>query len=192
MKSANFQIALRYLLANEGGFVNHPADRGGATNMGITQHTLSDWRSKLATVEDIKALTVDEASDIYFSRYWLVAGCGSIDSLPIAISLFDTAVISGAHTATLYCQIAINKILNATGIKPLVTEDGRAGPTTISALNRITDHVFILTYHDLLISRFNRIVDEHPTQNVFLSGWTNRAKRLLTLLEASTPGTAIV
>jgi lysozyme family protein len=57
------------LLAREGGFVNHPADRGGATKFGITQDTLSAWLGRAASVEDVRALTASEAGAIYRQRF---------------------------------------------------------------------------------------------------------------------------
>jgi lysozyme family protein len=57
------------ILRREGGFVNHPSDRGGPTNYGITQATLQAWRGRAVSEEDVRALSVEEASDIYRARY---------------------------------------------------------------------------------------------------------------------------
>lgn len=82
------------LLRHEGGYVDHPADPGGATKYGITIGTLSKWRGKPATKADVKALSPDEARDIYRSHYWsAVKG----DDLPAGVDAlaFDIAVNHG-------------------------------------------------------------------------------------------------
>lgn len=84
------------VLDREGGFVNHPADPGRATKWGITQATLSQWRGQDATVADIRALSRDEAREIYRLRY-----LAPFTDAPIALKehLFDIAVHSGLQTA---------------------------------------------------------------------------------------------
>ena len=57
------------LIDREGGYVNHPADRGGPTSFGITQRTLSDWRGRPVSAADVQALTPDEARQIYQVLY---------------------------------------------------------------------------------------------------------------------------
>jgi lysozyme family protein len=54
-----------YILASEGGYVDHKDDPGGATNMGITFNTLKAWRGKPVTKQDVRNLTKKEALDIY-------------------------------------------------------------------------------------------------------------------------------
>ena len=60
---------LNAILANEGGFVQHPDDRGSCTNMGITLATLRDWRHQTVTCDDVRKLTETEARNIYRARY---------------------------------------------------------------------------------------------------------------------------
>lgn len=93
---SNFDGVLSFVLAHEGGYVDHPRDPGGATNMGITLATLRDWRGKAA----VKALTAKEAGDIYRARYWRpVRG----DDLPAGVDLsaMDYGVNSGPARAAL-------------------------------------------------------------------------------------------
>jgi lysozyme family protein len=70
MSKSTFDAVAPWLLAHEGGFVNHPKDPGGATNMGITIGTLSAWRGNRVTVEAVRDLTKDEALRIYRRQYW--------------------------------------------------------------------------------------------------------------------------
>lgn len=118
---ARFQICLAHVLKHEGGFVDHVADPGGATNHGITRQTLSDWRGEQATVQDVRDLSVDEAASIYRARYWDRCRCGE---LPAGIDLlvFDAAVNHGPGQSVRMLQQALR-----------VTADGLIGPQTIGA-----------------------------------------------------------
>lgn len=57
------------ILRREGGYVDHPNDRGRCTNMGITRQTLQEWRGRAVTCDDVRQLTDDEAREIYRARY---------------------------------------------------------------------------------------------------------------------------
>lgn len=118
---ANFDACLDHVLKSEGGYVDHPRDPGGATNMGITLATLSDWRGKPVTKADVRALTRKEAAAIYRARYWAqVRG----DDLPAGLDLvaFDAAVNSGVYRGARWLQSVLG-----------VVADGQIGPRTIAA-----------------------------------------------------------
>ena len=70
-----------WILASEGGYVDHPSDPGGATNMGITHRTLAAWRGKPVTKQDVRNLTRVEALEIYKAQYWRTSGA---DRMPAA------------------------------------------------------------------------------------------------------------
>ena len=95
---ANFPVALKLTLKYEGGFVNNPHDPGGATNMGITIATLSHELGRQATVNDVRNMSKDTASEIYRKKYWLTIGG---DFLPSGVDIlaFDIAVNSGPGRA---------------------------------------------------------------------------------------------
>ena len=97
MKS-NFENCLRFVLQYEGGFVNHPADPGGATNLGITRATLARWRNRPVSIAEVRTLTRDEAAAIYRAHYWNAIGG---DLLPAGVDLigFDIAVNMGVGRA---------------------------------------------------------------------------------------------
>jgi lysozyme family protein len=63
-----FRLSVAFVLKHEGGFVDHPADPGGATNFGITHKTLGAWRREPADAKAVKALTRKEAGEIYRAR----------------------------------------------------------------------------------------------------------------------------
>lgn len=82
------------LLKHEGGYVDHPSDPGGATNMGITIATLREWRGKAVTKQDVKRLTRTEAMAIYRARYWNVIDGDNL-RLGVDALAFDIAVNHG-------------------------------------------------------------------------------------------------
>lgn len=94
MAKQNYNECLNRLLKDEGGYTNHPDDKGGPTNFGIT---IADYRRYIkpgATIEDVKAMKLDEAKVIYRKRYWDAIDA---DNLPSGIDycLFDYGVNSG-------------------------------------------------------------------------------------------------
>lgn len=58
------------MLVHEGGYVDHPKDPGGATNLGITIGTLRGWLGRQATKAEVKALTTTTVAPIYRAKYW--------------------------------------------------------------------------------------------------------------------------
>ncbi len=119
-----FPTALKHVLLYEGGYVNHPLDPGGATNMGITHKTLSRYRGAKVTRADVRNLTFEEASNIYRKFYWHPCCC---DLMPagLDIALFDCAVNQGPPRAIRFLQQAVS-----------TKADGAIGPITLAAINR--------------------------------------------------------
>ncbi len=102
----NFEKSLALTLKFEGGFVDNRFDPGGATNMGITLATLSNYRDCTASKLDVKRLTQTEASAIYLKLYWepLLA-----QQLPDGVDMFmfDYAVNSGPSRAVKALQVSL-------------------------------------------------------------------------------------
>ena len=108
-----FERALHFVLAEEGGYVNDPADPGGETNFGISKRAYPLW--------DIAGLTREQAAQLYRRDYWDVLSC---EQLPPAIALivFDAGVNQGPLPAARMLQLALG-----------VPVDGVVGPITLSA-----------------------------------------------------------
>jgi lysozyme family protein len=124
MAAGNFEACLKFVLQFEGGFVNHPADPGGPTNLGVTQATLSAFLGRQATIAEVKALTPDKVAPIYRLRFWdNVQG----DQLPVGIDLavFDFGVHSGPSRGV----ISLQRVLK-------LADDGKIGPVTIAAAKK--------------------------------------------------------
>ncbi|BBQ81710.1 Mu phage endolysin Lys [Klebsiella sp. WP3-W18-ESBL-02] len=167
-----FAHALSFVLVREGGYVNDPTDKGGETNLGI-----SDLRDGLADGKTdvdgdgkpdvkIKDLTKEQAGLIYQRDYWQAAKC---DLWPDGISLFvfDSAVQHGAKKAIQLLQDAVG-----------VTSDGVAGPKTVSAVTG-ADAEWLLTRCFLRRSRYYAdIIKTNTSQGKYLNGWFNRLDEL--------------
>lgn len=133
---SNRDLVIGYVFGDEKGFVNRPeTDAGGATNMGITQKTLSAWRGRPCTVEDVRRLTRREAFDIYASEYWNpIRG----DDLPSGLdySLFDSCVTSGANrTGRILQQTLVDAGGKNVDGSP-INVDGNIGKQTLYAISQ--------------------------------------------------------
>jgi len=160
------------VLVHEGGFVNHKNDRGGATNLGVTQDTLSAWLGRPATISDVKNLTKETAAKIYKKNYYYAP---KIDLLPDLIEpiIFDIAVNSGAGRAIKMLQQA----LFDKGY-PVGAADGVIGKKTIHYANEWVNAlgaVAINTLVEYRIRFYKKIIANNPSQRVFEKGWLARA-----------------
>ena len=112
------------ILRREGGWVDHPADRGGPTKYGITLRTLSRWRGSRAIAEDVRALTKEQARRIYRHLYIEKPGFDRIEDPRLRELVIDCAVHHSPARAVRWLQ-------KAAGVKV----DGRCGPVTLGAAN---------------------------------------------------------
>ena len=167
---------LNDLLKHEGGFVNHPADNGGATKYGITQATLSLWRKKSVTEADVKALTVDEAKAIYVELYYTKPKINKLSPILQPV-VFDMAVNMGTVQAIKIAQRVFTKLGT-----PLVC-DGVIGEKTLvsarTACNVQGHQEVIRNIINARIQFYCDIVARDPSQHVFLAGWKARANDFL-------------
>jgi lysozyme family protein len=172
-------MSLTHLLRREGGFVDHPADRGGATNFGITAATLGDWRGlgRPASREEVKALTEREARAIYMKRYLTDTRIGEIKNAKLRDLLLDCAVHHGPARATKWLQEAV-----------VVTADGKCGPKTLEAVNGVrrgrsrTGRSHRPAYATILAKRIvflGELITNDPRQAVFAKGWMRRVAEFL-------------
>lgn len=156
---AQFTGAIQqWVLAAEGGYVDHPSDPGGATNLGITHKTLAAWRGKPVTKQDVRNLTRDEALQIYKAQYWdAVRG----DQLPAGLdyAVFDYAVNSGPARAVKDLQRVLG-----------VGVDGIVGAQTLAAIARRQTADLITGLSD----RRRAFVRGLSTYSTFGRGWERR------------------
>ncbi len=162
MADTRFEICLVEVLRHEGGYVDHPADPGGATNMGITRKTLARWRNVSPwwglPKSEVQKLTRTEAGRIYRASYW--NQCRAGDMPPgIDLALFDYAVNSGPDRAIRALQSVLGVVV-----------DGRVGPLTIGAAARANVGAAVNALCDRRLG-FLRGLSTFAT---FGNGWTRR------------------
>ena len=159
---AGFEHALSVILKHEGGYVDHPSDPGGATNLGVTKATWEGWVGHSVTKDDIRALTVAQVTPLYRKNYWdAVKG----DDLPPALALcvFDVAVNSGPSRAAKFLQGIVG-----------TSQDGKIGPATLAAVSTFVASkgvlAAVLAYSETRRA-FYRSLSTFPT---FGKGWLRR------------------
>lgn len=176
-----FDKALSFVFGNEGGYSNDPDDRGGATNLGITQSTLDRARRQMHLPEKVEDLTREQAAEIYRVLYWEAS---KADMMPYPLSTlhFDAAVNHGVGGAAKLLQRTINNYAAKAGLDARVEVDGAVGPKTLSALCQCLDlkgNVSLICeiYCNEREKYYKSIVENNPSQGVFLRGWLNRLER---------------
>ena len=146
------------MLVSEGGYVHHPSDPGGRTNLGVTQATWENWVGRKSDEAEMRSLTPEKVEPLYKKKFYdAVRG----DELPAGISylLFDFAVNAGVGRSIKTLQTAVG-----------VTPDGGFGPITMAAVQAV----------DLveLIERFSQAKEDFyrslTTFSTFGTGWLNR------------------
>lgn len=99
----DFKKALNFIKKIEGGYVNHKADKGGKTNLGITQATYDEYNKKHnIDIKSVKDITEKEAAKIYYEDYWKKSGAKDLKDKSISLMLFDSAVNHGVSRARKY------------------------------------------------------------------------------------------
>lgn len=162
-----FARAYPMLLRHEGGYVDHPRDPGGVTNLGVTLGTARAWRLDIdgdgdVDKNDVRLLTPASAEPVYHAGYWLKARC---DALPPGVDymIFDLAVNSGTGRAARYLQ-------RAAGVK----EDGVIGPKTLAAVATLNPARLVERLSDIR-EEFYRSLPTFPT---FGKGWLRRLREV--------------
>ena len=177
-----FDKALSFVFGNEGGVSDHPADKGGLTNLGITQSTLDLARKQISDLpESVRDLTRAQAEEIYRVLYWEKS---KADMMPYPLSTlhFDAAVNHGVGGAAKLLQRTINNYAAKAGLDARVDVDGAVGPKTLAALCQcldLTGNVPLICeiYCNEREKYYRSIVENNPSQSVFLRGWLNRLER---------------
>lgn len=167
--SDSFSKALEFALRWEGGYSNHPADKGGETNFGVTHAVYDAYRkSHGLSVQSVRLISSSEVRDIYFKRYWDVARCDLL-SEKLAVAHFDWAVNAGVNRAIKTLQTVVG--VNADGIVGPLTEQA-----IIAAAATHKDVWLCDRYHAVREGCYRRW--GVGSQAVFLAGWMNRLNAL--------------
>lgn len=176
--NAAYAKSIDFLLKWEGGYVDHPNDKGGPTNRGITVPVLKvAYAQGVVKHCDIKALTKEEAMAIYKKNYWNRHGWNEL-AWPVCAATLDISVNHGARGWALIVQRACNKL----GAGLVV--DGKYGAKSKAALWSLAKKEpkgLALAICEMKQDYYNRIVAADESQKVFLKGWTNRVNALRSL-----------
>ena len=163
MYSFKFEKAFKYVIYNEGGYVNDPSDFGSETKYGISKRSYPNL--------DIKHLTLEQARKIYFCNYWLKGKFEQISDDTLAIQLFDLSTNLSIKAETIVLQRALRSV----GIN--VQEDGLLSPVTLSATNNANPKILLAAIKSEAAGYYRLIAAKNPQQQKFLNGWLSRAYR---------------
>lgn len=166
-----FDIALRFALSNEGThYVADPSDKGVCSRMGVTLASLSSWRGKPCTCDDVAKLGIDEVTSLYRLRYWDAMQLDQIGPQATATALFDMGVLNGPKEAVKVMQSCVHLL-----------EDGILGPKTLAAINSHTASFLVPLFAQMFQLHFLQICRKDPSQAKFVGNWVHRAGKLLLL-----------
>jgi lysozyme family protein len=156
----NFQECLVKVLKHEGGFVNHPKDPGGMTNLGVTKKVWEEWIGHEADEKAMRELTPALVGPMYEMKYWRTSYC---EKLPRGLDLlvFTMAVNSGSGRSVKLLQDAIG-----------VVADGVIGPNTMAKINEANVETLIDKFSEARTAFYKGL----KTFPVFGKGWLARTE----------------
>jgi lysozyme family protein len=156
----NFRDCLELVLKHEGGYVNHPSDPGGMTNLGVTKKVWEDWVGHPVTEKDMRELTPALVGPMYEMKYWRTSYC---EKLPRGLDLlvFSMAVNAGSGRSVKLLQDAIG-----------VVADGVIGPKTMAKINEANVESLIDKFSEARTAFYKGL----KTFPVFGKGWLNRTE----------------
>jgi len=163
------------VIAVEGGYVNHAADPGGETNMGITKRVAVE----AGYTGPMRTLPRSVAESIYYRDYLVRPGYEPLIAIDAAVTeeLFDTTVNMGAPRPSRWLQQSLNTICPST----MVTVDGKIGKGTVTAFKSCQTTIGAITFCNRMLDsmdakqrgEYDRLVRVNPTLKVFHRGWVN-------------------
>jgi len=154
----NFDDALKAILHHEGGFVNHPKDPGGMTNLGVTKRVWEEWLGYEVDEKVMRSLTPNHVWPMYKAKYWdKIKG----DDLPTGVdyAVFDAAINSGPGRASKWLQTAVGAV-----------PDGAIGPGTMAKVQEMDAKAIVEKYQATRLAFLQSL----PTWDTFGKGWGRR------------------
>ena len=179
------QDIAKEIVAREGGYVNDPADPGGATTHGVTIHTMRRLgmdldRDGQVTAADVRRLTREQAVDIFLREYFAKPGLANLP-LQLQASVFDMQVNAGANAVTI-----LQRLLTRLGHP--CSDDGVIGPQTARAAHAAAAAVPDLADQYGIARRdyYYALADARPASRKFArsrsggkGGWITRAEAFI-------------
>lgn len=176
MVIAHIDQLIDELIAREGDFVDHPADKGGPTRWGITQAVAR----RNGYMGDMNTLPRNVAAAMYKRVYWHAPAFDKLDRLApkLAAEMFDTGVNMGTETAVRFLQRALNALNRNGRDYPDISVDRKIGPETLRAVQAFfrrrgpaAEQVLIKAIDALQGAHYVRLAENRPSQEAFLYGW---------------------
>lgn len=182
----NYEIAYEFTASWEGGLSDHPADRGGITNFGVSLAYLKGLEKEAPALlarlrvplpagpDSVRGLTREQAKALFRHSFWDALKLDEM-ALPIAAASFDCAVNSGPARAVRCLQASLNRF----GANLAV--DGAMGPLTRQAARSHAGWPAVCVAQECVIQReafLEKLVAANPSQAVFRRGWLNRTGAL--------------
>jgi lysozyme family protein len=164
---ATFEKAITYVIKNEKGDSDDPADYGGATHDGITLKEAIRWG--ITTKEDLFSMSDSLRNNIYKADYWFMDG---INDQRVATKFFDMYVNRPPRTAIRLLQVACNNL------QARLEVDGIYGPKTEAVVNACDPSLLLDQLVIVNVASYKAIVEKDPTQVKWINGWLNRARRI--------------
>jgi lysozyme family protein len=157
---SNFETCLKLMLAHEGGFVNHPQDPGGMTNLGVTKRVWEEWTGHEVDEKQMRALTPDAVAPLYKRKYW--DACRADELLDgVDYAVFDVAVNSGVGRAVKLLQSCVG-----------ATPDGGFGSITMALTKKAEQDPKALI--ELYCAKRLEFLQSLKTFETFGRGWSRR------------------
>ena len=161
---SNFENCLKLMLAHEGGYVNHPQDPGGMTNLGVTKRVWEEWVGHEVDEKQMRALTPETVAPLYKRKYWdAVRADELVDGVDYCV--FDVAVNSGPGRAIKFLQSCVG-----------VTADGGFGPRTLAAVKEAEKDPARLV--ELYCAKRLEFLQSLKTFETFGKGWSRRVQEV--------------
>lgn len=159
---AVFKKAIEGVLIDEGGYVDDPVDPGGETKYGISSKAHPE-------IEDIMALELEDAIEIYYKDYWVPGKLCLINNQGVANKLLSMDVNAGIYRGTRLLQRALRSVHSA------VDEDGIMGPQTALAVNSSDPKQLLAAYRAECGNFYRLLIRRKPHMVKYETGWLNRA-----------------
>lgn len=164
---ADYRNIIPFIKRFEGGYVNHPNDKGGCTNMGVTISTFRQYYGRNKTCEDLRKLTEEQWQYIFKKGFWDRIQGDKIECQSVANMIADYVWASGVYGIK-YVQ----KLLG-------VSADGLIGSKTLQAINSYPSSKELFErIRQRRLDHFDAIVKNNPSQKVFLKGWKRRVNSM--------------